>query len=91
MLESLPQGLLNDLTGPAALVLVAMLVITRRLVWHTDLTKAEKRADRWEGIALDALSAAEKLTVHAEVTNEVLTKIPTPPRPQAATSGEAGP
>lgn len=78
--------------GIIVLWVCAWLVITRRLVWHTDLAKAEAqfardlaaantRADRWEGIALTALSAAERLTVHAEVTNEVLTSLPTS-RPQ---------
>ena len=57
----------------------AWLVITRRLVWHTDLAEVKAQRDRWEGIALTALSAAEKLTVHAEVTERVLTNLPTGP------------
>ena len=71
MLDSISPGLLN-LTGPAALSLVAVLVITRRLVWHSDLTRERQRGDKWEGIALRALGVAEKMTVHAEVTSEVL-------------------
>lgn len=80
MLDGITPGLL-DLTGPAALSLVAVLVITRRLVWHTDLKKEVARGDKWEGIALRALGVAEKMTVHAEVTNEVLAAIPVPDAP----------
>ena len=76
MLDGIPPGLL-DLTGPAAITLCALLVITDRLVWHTRLSKAEAQRDRWEGIALTALTAAERLTVHAEVTEKVLTNLPT--------------
>lgn len=72
MFDSLPPGLLN-LTGPAALSLIAVLVITRRLVWHADLTRERERGDRWEATALRALGVAEKMTVHAEVASEVLT------------------
>lgn len=82
MLDALPPGLL-DLTGPAALSLVAVLVITRRLVWHTDLAKVEAQRDRWEAIALTALTAAERLTVHAEVTEKVLTNLPTTAPPES--------
>ena len=67
-----------DLTGPAVVVLIALLVITDKLVWHTRLDKAEKRAERWESIALRGLGVAEQLTVHAEVTNEVLANLPDP-------------
>lgn len=72
MIDDLPPGLL-DLTGPAALSLIAVLVITRRLVWHSDLTRERERGDRWESTALRALGVAEKMTVHAEVASEVLT------------------
>ena len=71
MLDSISPGLLN-LTGPAALSLVAILVITRRLVWHTDLTRERERGDKWEGYALRALGVAEKMTDHAETATEVL-------------------
>ena len=71
MFDSLSPDLLN-LTGPAALSLIAVLVITRRLVWHADLTRERERGDRWEATALRALGVAEKMTVHAEVASEVL-------------------
>lgn len=75
---------LDNLTGYGALIVVAVMVITRKLVWHADLAKAEARADRWEGIALQALSTAEKLTVQAEVTNSYLKKIPDPAKEGAS-------
>ena len=78
---------LGEITGTAAFILIAVAVITRKLVWHTDLdkevarcerTKQEEtaRADKWEKLALDMLGVAEKLTKTAEATNEVLQQIP---------------
>lgn len=75
MLDALGPGLLN-LTGPAALSLVAILVITDKLVWHRRLEHERAQRERWEGIALRSLGVAEKLTIQAEVTNDVLTKLP---------------
>lgn len=77
MIEGIP---IVEFTGPAALALVALLVITDKLVWHTRLKAAERRADRWESIALSSLGVAEKLTVQAEVTNDLLAKLPDPTR-----------
>lgn len=77
-LTGLPH--LGEITGPAALVLVALLVITDKLVWHTRLAKCERERERWERVALEALGVAGKLTTTAEVTNEVLTAaLPPPP------------
>ena len=76
----IPLGaLLNGQVGVAAVLgIVALLVITDKLVWHKRLKAAEQRADRWEQIALTSLGVAEKLTVHAEVSNEVFTRLPDP-------------
>lgn len=60
-------GNIPDLTGVAGLIVVAILVITNKLVWHTRLAKSEARCDRWEGIALAALGVADKVTTTAEV------------------------
>jgi hypothetical protein len=38
--------------------------------------KAEKRADRWEGVALRALDATERLTEPLGVAAKVLTTLP---------------
>lgn len=40
--------------------------------------RAEDRADRWEAVALKALSATERLTEPVETAAKVLTKIPSP-------------
>lgn len=76
-MELLGGTSLIDLTGPAGIVLVALLVITDKLVWHKRLEKETARGDRWESIALQSLGVAEKLTVQAEVTNDVLAAFPT--------------
>jgi hypothetical protein len=41
--------------------------------------KAESRAERWEGVALRALDATERLTEPVVVATKVLTTIPTLP------------
>lgn len=74
-LNSLP---FSEITGTAVLCAVAGLVITDKLIWHTRLRHCEEQRDKWERIALTALGTAEKLTVQAEVTNEVLTRLPDP-------------
>jgi hypothetical protein len=94
VLDGIPIALLNGLGGMALWTLIGYLMLTDRLVWHTRLNKEIARGDKWEGIALRALGVAEKMTVHAEVANEVLTAIPVP-GPQTPdtqlSSGGAGP
>lgn len=63
--------------GIVVLWTVAVLVITRRLVWHTDLAKVQRESDEWRRMALRGLSATETLAQAAEVTTEVLS----PPDP----------
>ena len=69
---------LNGAGVVGVIVIIGVLVITDKLVWHKRLKAAEARADRWEQIALQLLGVTEKLTVQAEVTNEVLTRLPDP-------------
>lgn len=68
------------ISGTSLLVLVAMLVITRRLIWHKDAEKNEAALteDRnyWRGVAMKLLGVTEKLTVQGEVTNDLLNKLP---------------
>ena len=72
-------NVLDRLTAVAVLSLVALAVITDKLVWHTRLKNAEARADRWERIALDALSAGAQAGVKAaEVTADVVSALPDP-------------
>jgi hypothetical protein len=84
---------LGQVTGIGVLTIIAWLVITRKLIWHTDLqetkagdaanlAKVERERDEWKNIALSLLGVTEKLTVQAEVTNEVISRLP------SATSGE---
>lgn len=75
-LSSLPS--LGDMGASTIVVLIILLILTDKLVWYTRLRAVEAQRDRWEGIALGALGVAEKLTVQAEVTNEVLTRLPDP-------------
>jgi hypothetical protein len=81
---------LGQFTGTGLFLAVAWMVITRRLVWHTDLQEekadaekllasAVKERDEWKGIALSLLGVTEKLTIQAEVTNEVMSRLPQPP------------
>ena len=59
------------------LCVIALSVITDKLVWHTRLKKAEARADRWESVALEALTAGAQAGVRAaEVTVDVVSAIP---------------
>lgn len=66
------------------LIIVALGVITEKLVWHTRLKTAEARADRWERIALDALAVGAKAGVKAaEVTADVVSALPDPGKQKA--------
>lgn len=64
--------------APAILSVIAVLVITDKIVWHKRLEKAERDRDRWEGIALRGLGVAENVTVQTELTNELLSNLPDP-------------
>lgn len=77
---------LSEITGTGVMVVVAWLVITRRLVWHSDLEDArqeaadrikslEDKVDKLQGLLYVALGVATKLTDATELTNEVLTKL----------------
>lgn len=76
---------LADIMDGAGWIAIAILVITRKLIWHTDLRKEEKKTAKAESekaelqrLVYVALGVAEKLTVAAEATNEVLTRFPDP-------------
>lgn len=73
------SNFLDNLTAVGVLILVALLVITDKLVWHTRLKAARIRADRWEKVALDALmSGAQAGVKAAEVTVDVVSAMPDP-------------
>ena len=61
------------------LSVIALAVITDKLVWHTRLKKAEARADRWEATALEALTLGAAAGVRAaEVAVDVVSALPDP-------------
>lgn len=80
-LSSLTLPMLDRVGAVAVLLLVAIAVITDKLVWHTRLKQERDRADRWETVALEALSAGAQAGVKAaEVTVDVVTAMPDPAR-----------
>lgn len=82
-MDLLPSGAVNDISAVAVLVLIAVAVITDKLVWHTRLKSAQDRADRWEAIALEALFAGARAGVKAaEVAVDVVSALPDPARNQ---------
>lgn len=81
---------LDKITALAILAAVALAVIKDKLIWHTRmesaesmwrerLAKAEGRADRWETVALEALTAGAQAGVKAaEVAVGVVSALPDP-------------
>ncbi|MDP9820375.1 hypothetical protein [Nocardioides massiliensis] len=67
-----------QLSTPAVLAVIALLVITDKLVWHTRLKRAEKRVEKLEEMLLSALGVAERTTVGAEVAHKVIEQLPDP-------------
>ncbi len=68
----------GQLSTPAVLAVIALLVITDKLVWHTRLRRAEQRVEKLEGMLLSALGVAERTTVGAEVAHKVIGHLPDP-------------
>lgn len=76
---SILEGIqLDQVTGYGVLVVIALLVITDKLVWHSRLEKAEKRVERLEGMLDRALGVSERSVVGAEVAADVVSKLPDP-------------
>ena len=72
---------LNQVSIAIVLALIALAVITDKLVWHTRLKNSEARADRWEKIALEALTSGALAGVKAaEAAVSVVSNIPDPGR-----------
>ena len=80
-MEFLSGATVDRVGAVTILLLVALAVITNKLVWHTRLTAETKRADRWEKVALEALSAGAQAGVKAaEVAVGVVSAMPDPAR-----------
>lgn len=76
---------IDRISGVGIIVGFAVLVIMDKFVWHTRYKAAEARADRWERIALQAMTSGARAGVQvAETALEVVSKIPEP------TQGEEG-
>lgn len=81
MLDFISIDNLDRIGSTTSFMIIAVLVITNKLVWHTRLKAAENRADRWETIALEALTAGAQAGVKAaEVTVDVVSAMPDPVR-----------
>ena len=69
--------ILDKISVVVVLTLVSVAVITDKLVWHTRLKREIERADRWEKVALDALTAGARAGVKAaETTVELVAALP---------------
>ncbi len=78
-LDFITADLLDNLSTMVILTVVALSVITDKLVWHTRLKNANARADRWEKIAIEALVAGAQAGVKAaETTVDVISSLPDP-------------
>lgn len=69
----------DKVSAVAVVIIVCTLVITDKLGWHTRWERAEARADRWEKVALEALTAGAQAGVKAaEVAVGVVSALPDP-------------
>lgn len=72
-------GAVDKVGALTVLILVALAVITDKLIWHKRYEAANQRADRWERIALEALTGPAQAGVRAaEVAVGVVSNIPDP-------------
>ena len=80
-MDFVTADLLDTVGTSVVILLVAWAVISGKLVWHTQLEKAEARADRWEKVALEALALGAQAGIKAaEVTADVVSSLPDPAR-----------
>lgn len=87
-------GSIDRASAVAIFAIMALLVITDKLVWHTRLKASEARADRWEAVALEALRTGAASGVKAaEVAVSVVSAIPDPQgdRDRRSAEGAVGP
>lgn len=70
---------LDRLGSVATFILFAALVITNKLIWYTRYEKLEKDRDKWQHIAISALTGPAQAGVRAaEVAVGVVQAIPDP-------------
>lgn len=76
-LSALPT--LDRVGAVGTFILFAILVITNKLIWHTRFEKLEKDRDKWQGIAIAALTGPAQAGVRAaEVAVGVVSQLPDP-------------
>lgn len=76
MLDSISLGVLDRVGAVAVLMLVALAVITDKLVWHTRLKAAESRVERLENMLHESLVTTGRAVESAEVTSKFVTQLP---------------
>lgn len=74
----LSSASLDRLGAVTTLIVIAILVIRGKLVWHTVLDQERERANRWEQTALDLLTSARAGVTAAETTAAIVSNIPDP-------------
>ena len=75
MIEGIP---IIDVGATALLTVVFLAVLTDRLVWHKRLRAAEAERDEWRRMALESLGITGRVVGHAEVTHELISRLPRP-------------
>lgn len=70
---------LDRLGAVTAVLIIAFLVITEKLIWHKRFDKLEKDRDKWQRIAIEALTGpAQAGVLAAEVAVGVVSSLPDP-------------
>lgn len=78
-MDFVTASLLNQLGVMTVIGAFALAVITEKLVWHTRLKEVEARAERWERVALEALTVGAKAGVEAaETASDIVGALPDP-------------
>lgn len=78
-MDFVTADMFDRLGAVVTVIAFALAIITDKLVWHTRLKKEVARADRWEKVALEALSAGALAGIRAaEVAADVVGAIPDP-------------
>lgn len=86
IISALPA--IDRLGAVSVLTLVAFAVITDRLVWHTRLKKTEADRDKWQKIAIEALTGPAQAGVRAaEVAVGVVSALPDPAQRSSNSGG----
>lgn len=71
--------------GWVGLLWMVRLLFTGRLCSGRELAAAERRCDKWEGIALRALGVADKTAGAAEALHDVAAALPDPAKKKEGT------